>query len=419
MDFYDSPRITSQYVFCPFPFSMDSYDGCTHNCNYCFSYFNYLINQATKGKNFATSNKPVDIRHIERIFSNKPRTAKERELCEFVKRKIPVHWGGITDPFSDIEKKHGVSLQILRIMAKYKYPFIVSTKNKRLVTGEYYELLKKCDATVQVSLISTDKRLETIETNPEITIKNRLELIEKAAKAGKKVVVRVQPFIPKFCDDGIEKLLKEVAKRGAKAVTAEFLKFSIYSLSNPTLHLVIERMGKKLGFDMVKYYEQNGRGTNGDREIMPKFKRPSLERMKTLAHKYGLEFYCADNECRDLGDGYICCGLTEKEAPRKSELQINKMLFLAKKKGFVTFDDWTSDPDSVEMFKKIGLDWLNYGNYERRNKTMQMSMFNRAKKIWNSGGKGQQSMSKFFEKMQYMGKDKKGNSVYKYNYGNK
>ena len=351
-DFYDSPRATSQHIFCPFPFSMDTYDGCTHNCNYCFSYFNYLINKATKEKNFATSQRFVDIRHIERIFSNQPQNKKEKELCEFVKRKIPVHWGGITDPFSDIEAKHGVSLKILKILQKYQYPFIVSTKNKRLVEGEYYEVLKRCkNAIVQVSLISTDKRLETIETNPEITIANRLELIEKASKAVSKVIVRLQPFIPKFCDATCEELIKEVKKRGAKAITAEYLKFSIYSLKHPILKTVIERMGERLGYDMIKYYEQNGRGQNGDREIYPKFKRPSLERLKRLCHENGLEFYCADNEIRDLGDSYICCGLKEEEAPNKSEFQINKMLFLAKKKGFCTFDDYIANQDA-ELFKK-------------------------------------------------------------------
>jgi DNA repair photolyase len=418
-DFYESPRVSSQYIFCPMPFTMDTYDGCTHNCQYCFSYFASLINQANKGKNFWRGAKGVDLRHIERVFSNNPKTKKEKQLCAFVERKIPVHWGGITDPFSMIEAEHKKSLGILKILAKYQYPFIVSTKNKRLVTGEYYELLKQCgqNAVVQVSLISTNKKLELIETDPEIKIEDRLELIEKASKVCKKVVVRVQPFIPKFCDDTIEKTIEDVSKAGAKAVTVEFLKFSIFSLTNPILKGTIQKMGRKLGFDMLKYYQESGRGKDGDREVYPKFKEPSIKRMGELAHKAGLEFYVADNEMRDMGDGHICCGLRDDEAPNKSEFNINKMLFLAKKKGVVRFEDYTAM--DADLFDKIGMDWLNMGTAEKRNRVMNMTYADRARMIWNSKGKHGQSMSKFFDKMKFIGTDKNGNSVYGYDFGKK
>ncbi|MCK4454480.1 hypothetical protein KAU51_04060, partial [Candidatus Parcubacteria bacterium] len=47
---YNSPRVSSQFVFCPFPFVLDSYAGCPQNCKYCFAYWNSLVNIAQKNK---------------------------------------------------------------------------------------------------------------------------------------------------------------------------------------------------------------------------------------------------------------------------------------------------------------------------------------------------------------------------------
>jgi len=141
---YNSPRVSSQFFFCPFPFVIDSYSGCPQRCKYCFSYWNSLINQA-KGKDvFEEDSKTIELDHLERVLSMKPRNQVETELCKFVERKIPIHWGGVSEPFSVFEKTYQTGLNILKLLEKYKYPFIVSTKNHRIVEGEYWETLKRC-----------------------------------------------------------------------------------------------------------------------------------------------------------------------------------------------------------------------------------------------------------------------------------
>jgi DNA repair photolyase len=417
---YDSPRLSSQYIFCPVPFTLDSFAGCPHNCRYCFSYFNYILNEATKKKVFEETKEGVDIEHIRRIFNNNPRNEKERELCEFVKRKIPVHWGGITDPFSRFEEEKKISIQILKILAENDYPFIVSTKNHRLVNGEYYEALKECKkAIVQVSLISLNPRLERLETDPEIKIANRLEMIEKASKVATKVIVRLQPFIPFFCEEGLEDLIKAVSERGAKAITLEFLKFSQFSLADPLLNKTIKEISEVLGYDLENYYRNFGRKQEGDIQLYPKFKIPTIIKAKDLAHKYGMEFYCADNELRDMGDGPICCGIngTEKGFERTSNCNINKLIFKAKEKGCVSSKDF--EENDKDLFSNISCDWLNVGDYKNRNKRLNMSAFDRARTIFNSRGKHSQSMSKFFYRMKFVGVDREGNNIYQYDHSKK
>ena len=60
---------------------------------------------------------------------------------------IPLHWGGVSDPFQPAEKKHGVSLACLKVFAETQYPFVVSTKGTRLLSSpEYLRVLAKCNA---------------------------------------------------------------------------------------------------------------------------------------------------------------------------------------------------------------------------------------------------------------------------------
>jgi len=409
---YDSPRVSSQYIFCSFPFVLDSYDGCCHYCKYCFSYFNYLINQATKNKNFSNSSETINIKNLENVISLNPKTKSQRELCEFVKRRIPIHWGGISDPFSPFEEKTKTSLKILKLFQKYEYPFIVSTKNSRIINKEYFEVLKKCKyKVVQVSLISLNKKLEQIEPHPEVKIENRLKIIEKCSKNGIRVVVRIQPFIPFFCEDGLEDLIKKVSELGAKAVTIEYLKLGAMTLNNKIALQSYNELSKILGYDILKFYKKFGKKTQSDIELDTKMKKRWILKTKELAHKYNLEFYCADNKLRDLGDGYCCCGVgDEKGFERKNKFNISKLLFDAKEKKIITINDYLNE--DADLFDKISLDWFNLGNYKKRNRFYRMSAKDKAIKIWNS--KGVLSPCKFFENIEYMGKDKNKNAIYKY-----
>jgi len=404
-NFYLSPRVSSRYVFCPFPFVLDSYAGCPQFCRYCFSYWDSLLNKNRKISIFEKNSRTIDLDRLERILAIKPKNKNEKELCEFVKRRIPIHWGGLSDPFSFFEKENKTSLKILKLFKKYEYPFIVSTKNHRIVEGEYFDLLKECKyKIVQVSLISLKPELEKIEPHPEIKIKKRLDIIKKCSEAGIRVVIRIQPFIPNFCEDGLEDLIKEVSNFGAKAITIEYLKLP--SIQMKEVKYAIRELSEYLGYNLIEFYKKFGVIKTTDYELKPELKKRWILKAKELAYKYNLEFYCADNEFRYLGDSNICCGVGNEDGFQNvNEVRTGKIFEL--NKNIITLDDIITD----DLLSKLTIDWLNLGNSYKCSKRKKMTLLDNFIRIWNDN-KLILSPSKFYINIKYVGKDSKGNAIY-------
>ena len=81
----------SQIILCNLPVRFDTYRGCSHGCRYCFA------------------QKKNDISHIERDESVdglrsfiEGKRGNETEWCDW---NIPIHWGGMSDPFQPVEKQ--------------------------------------------------------------------------------------------------------------------------------------------------------------------------------------------------------------------------------------------------------------------------------------------------------------------------
>lgn len=75
---------------------------------------------------------------------------KETNWCDW---DIPLHWGGLSDPFQPCEKKYLSSYKCLKIFADENYPFVVSTKGKIIANKEYLDLIKNCNCVVQISMV--------------------------------------------------------------------------------------------------------------------------------------------------------------------------------------------------------------------------------------------------------------------------
>ena len=80
---------------------------------------------------------------------------------------IPIHWGGMSDPFQPIEKNIRASYECLKLLAETKYPFVVSTKGKLVVDPEYLDLLAQCNCVVQVSMVCS--KYDPLEPGPRPT----------------------------------------------------------------------------------------------------------------------------------------------------------------------------------------------------------------------------------------------------------
>ncbi len=407
---YDGLRFNSQFPFCSFPFVLDTYSSCNHQCLYCFSYYNSLLNQALKNTKFGEDCNTISFESIKKIFEN-PTSIKDKLLHKAIEKKIPIHWGGITDPFSPFEKKFGTSLKIARYLADIQYPYIVSTKGSLILEDEYKKVLADGLNIIQISLISPDEDdLRKIELG--VSANDRLDAIEYYASIGKKVVVRLQPFIPRYTEKTYERLMKEVAKRGAKAITTEFLK--IPRFLSPTIKNAFQQLSKGVGYNIIAYYQLVGEKTGSDIEIKAKDKIATLLKFRETAKKYGLEFYCADNSFRHLGLTPMCCGLAGNEKGFEGARTCTTAfaLFKAMGKEYIFWEDVDQGDDPI-LNCPFSAGWLNQENVKTSAERKNWSYRDLLRKIWNTPNHSA-NPTKFYVNLTVAGRDDNGNIYYKW-----
>ena len=159
------PSCGSQIFLCDVPVRFDTYKGCSHNCKYCFVQRKKDISDIDKGETAkALTN-----------FINGHR-GKDLNWCDW---NIPLHWGGMSDPFQPAEKRYKLSYECLKVFAKTQYPFIVSTKGRLVIDPEYLNLLKQCNCVVQVSMVCS--QYDKLELGAP-TYEERLEMVSILSK---------------------------------------------------------------------------------------------------------------------------------------------------------------------------------------------------------------------------------------------
>jgi len=258
------PECGSQILHCDVPIRFDTYSGCSHNCGYCFSMRKNEIS------NISTHESVVALRNFIEGRRN-----KECAWCDW---DIPLHWGGMSDPFQPIEKEYKNSLECLKLLSETQYPFIVSTKNKLISENEYFELLKQCNCVVQFSAVCS--AYDRIEKGAS-TFQERIEAASKISKY-KRVVIRVQPYMTGVFNDVLRNL-DLFQKAGVYGVVFEGIKF-----------LQKKKETIKLGNDYVY-----------SAEILKKH----FEIFRLELHKRGMKFYSGENRLRSMGDDLCCCGI--------------------------------------------------------------------------------------------------------------
>lgn len=197
----------SQIILCNLPVRFDTYRGCSHGCRYCFA------------------QKKNDISHIERDESVdglrsfiEGKRGNETEWCDW---NIPIHWGGMSDPFQPVEKQIRASYECLKLLAETKYPFVVSTKGRLIAEPEYLDLLAQCNCVLQISMVcSKYDRLERGTPSYE----ERLAILKTVSARVQRTIVRIQPYMPEVFHD-VMKNIPRIAEAGAYGVIVEGMKF--------------------------------------------------------------------------------------------------------------------------------------------------------------------------------------------------
>lgn len=258
------PSTGSQVILCDLPVRFDTYKGCSHACRYCFA------NRKSDISNVGTAESVSALRD----FIN----GKRGNALKWLDWQIPLHFGGMSDPFQPIEKTERRTLEALKVFAETQYPFAISTKNKLIAEEPYLSLIKECNCVVQISAVCPN--YDEIEKGAS-TFAERIDAVRKISPY-KRVIIRVQPYLPNFHAQIME-ALKTFSNAGAYGITVEGMKY-LRAVSGTI------RCG-------------------GDNVYPAKLLRQKYAQLRAECHALNLRFYCAENRLRSMGDDLCCCGV--------------------------------------------------------------------------------------------------------------
>lgn len=288
--YYSNPlSITSQFPFCGLPLRMDTYLGCSFGCIYCFS--------KDRGGNYKyVSSRPANPNSIINYF--KPSNRKRGGVInQMIERKVPIHLGGMSDPFQSLEKKIGVTKQVLEFLCDIKYPLVISTKSILPTKEPYLSFLKSNpNILIQYSFCSVLDRIATTLEPYSSSPTSRLKAMEIFEKNGVKTACRWQPYIPYTSIDE-KNFLKSIANTGSKYITFEYLKVPIETKRKEIFNLDYRK----------KYLITGAKRIGRELVLLPENKIDTIKRIRELAHECGLIFGAADNEFHHFSDTPCCC----------------------------------------------------------------------------------------------------------------
>ncbi len=191
----------------PFSVSINPYRGCEHGCTYCYArtYHEYLGFSA--GLDFET----------RILVKDSAPELLRSELDSRTWRPQVLGMSGVTDPYQPIERRLELTRRCLQVLAEYRNPVAVITKNA-LVTRDLDflgELSADGAAGVAISITTLDpeisRRMEPRTSHP----RDRLEALRVLSENGIPCGVSLAPVIPGLTDHEIPAILEAAADHGA------------------------------------------------------------------------------------------------------------------------------------------------------------------------------------------------------------
>ncbi|WP_230976128.1 PA0069 family radical SAM protein [Pseudothauera nasutitermitis] len=192
----------------PFDRSINPYRGCEHGCSYCFARPTHAYLGLSPGLDFETR------------LSWKPDAARllRAELARPGYRCAPIALGVNTDAYQPVERRLGITRQILEVLAATRHPVHVITKSALIERDVdlLADLARDGLAQVMFSVTTLDdelaRRMEPRAARPA----RRLAAMARLARAGIPVGVLCAPLIPALNDHELESVLEAAQAHGAR-----------------------------------------------------------------------------------------------------------------------------------------------------------------------------------------------------------
>lgn len=287
--------LTSQFYFCGLPLRLDTYSRCAFQCAYCFAH----------GRGGAHRDDIPKVYPVDRLRKRFERLQAGRQVGvvdELLQHGQPIHFGGMSDPFSSIERKHRASLDVLNVLADVRHPTVISTKSDMLVQDAYLETLSRGRFLVQVSLSSMDEKLIANVDRGTPGPNRIIDMLKTLKSCGIPTACRIQPLLPGH-EDHAKDVIEASASVGVKHVAVEHLKLGVEKMWRGTGSLALS-----LGVDLNGYFKTAGARRVGREWVLPPSARiETTIEMRDMVHSFGMTFGAADTDFLLLSDGGCCC----------------------------------------------------------------------------------------------------------------
>src|SRR6185369_13466145 len=185
------------YTKKPFYYTLNLYRGCRHGCPFCFARYTHWYLGFQNAFDFQRKIQ-VKINLLEVL---------ERELGDPRKRKNWINLGAVTDPYQPAEKKYQLARGAFRLLARYAWPFVFSTKSDLVLRD--LDVLKEAsdrsNGAVAMTLTTLDPRLQKLLEPHAVSAERRLEALKALRKQGIPCGIHLMPIIP-FLTDGDEEI---------------------------------------------------------------------------------------------------------------------------------------------------------------------------------------------------------------------
>lgn len=297
--------LTNQFKYCGNAFRIDTYEGCDFGCKYCFA-----NNRAgAYGKQKKSSE--IDYDYMKRFFNKAFESERKYKdiTVELLQHKVPLHLGGMADPFQQREWKYKRTYQLLELSNKYKYPIMISTKVDKL-PQEYWNILNPQIHAFQISLMGLNEdfigRYEKNTPSP----RERINFIKELHNKGFWVGLRIQPLIHL---NEAEELIKEV-EGYVNYITIEHLKI-------PTDNNDIKELFKDIKSQYPFYKPKKSRNY----EMTTEYKLNNINHIKSITQ---VPIGCADNDLHEYSDSRCCCGVDTINSNFNNWLKYNYTYFI-------------------------------------------------------------------------------------------
>lgn len=272
-------------------YNLNTYLGrCAHQCIYCY---------AVKFPSFVGPVLPR-LKLLDSIEG----------MARNTRLKLPVMMSDCTDPYQPLERDHKITRRCAEVLARHHFPLLIVTKSD-LATRDL-NVFEQTPTVVAMTVTTLREDVASLIEPYAPSPDRRVSALQKIADRGVVAVARVDPIIPTINDDegDFERLVSMLADVGVRQVTISTMKpvkgfFSTLKKTSPEVY------GR-----LVEMYA-NGRWVMGYKYLSEEGRRRTLERLRPIVLKYGLNFA----SCREgfpqfnttLCDGTAYCrGLLNK-----------------------------------------------------------------------------------------------------------